>query len=89
MECKISVTKCGYKRSLKAAQRQEWSCKKDGIVGYFRAIQGHSKNPPKCTCIAQRFFQDRAQDEERGDGGKVQQGGEACMEVCCWRSETH
>ena len=32
MESKISLTKRGYKRSLKAAQRQEWSTVKTKMV---------------------------------------------------------
>ena len=34
MESKISVTKCGYKRSLKAAQRQEWRTVKTKMEFY-------------------------------------------------------
>ena len=49
MESKISVRKCGFKRSLKAAQRQKWSIVKTkmefdviherfkGILGVFQA----------------------------------------------------
>ena len=35
MESKISVTKCGYKRSLKAAQRQEWSTEKKTKMEFY------------------------------------------------------
>ena len=47
MESKISVTKCGYKGSLKAAQRQEWSTVKTKMdFCYLQAIQGHSGGIP-------------------------------------------
>ena len=41
------MTKCGYKRFLKAAQGKIEYCKeKDGILCCIRAIQGHSGGIP-------------------------------------------